>query len=43
MSKNYLYQDYKSLTDSTVLRSVGSIFGYINAYQNFKKGLNKLM
>jgi len=33
----------RDLTDSTVLRSVGSIFGYILiAYQNFKKGLNKL-
>jgi len=33
----------RDLTDSTVLRSVGSIFGYmLIAYQNFKKGLNKL-
>ena len=33
----------RDLTDSTVLRSVGSIFGYmLIAYQNFKKGLSKL-
>lgn len=33
----------RDLTDSTILRSVGSIFGYmLIAYQNFKKGLNKL-
>ena len=33
----------RDLTDSTVLRSVGSIFGYmIIAYQNFKNGFNKL-
>ena len=33
----------RDLTDSTVLRSVGSIFGYIIvALKNFKKGFNKL-
>jgi len=33
----------RDLTDSTVLRSVGSIFGYLLiAYNNFKNGFNKL-
>ena len=33
----------RDVTDSTVLRSVGSIFGYIIvALKNFKKGFNKL-
>tara|TARA_B000000475_G_C15974811_1_gene438527 strand:- start:101 stop:1456 length:1356 start_codon:yes stop_codon:yes gene_type:complete len=33
----------RDLTDSTVLRSVGSIFGYmIVAYENFRKGFSKL-
>ena len=33
----------RDLTDSTVLRSVGSIFGYmLISYKNFKKGFDKL-
>ena len=33
----------RDLTDSTILRNVGSIFGHmLIAYKNFKKGFNKL-